>query len=477
MRMHGLCPFALMVAALAVAQAGCGRPRCDAFGKRMSECLGMPEAQGRSSCDDLARKTPGWRPNRCLSEDSCDGFMECITESVKARKPLADPGTGSTTPPITPVKAPVPATIVPILPARATTMKDLLDGERPADGTTLEFEGVVLFDTVHRFSQTGKDDRYFVLAVAQDSAYLARVAELKARMGEITEDVARLPKLVKKEKEFNEVLDRFNGFADEVEGLRPDLSGAVAIELAGFESVSGRHDWKTIWEQSDSPAMPMWLGLPDVPFQLPPMPDFPTIEGAEARMDALEASDPPDLSAELPNLGLIFVSSFDGPGVRKYNKLVRRFNAEVLRRRAYQSLVLAEELMILGLALDGTLGGDRITVTAYVAPEPDFGGKALFEGPGKGPAFFLVEHPPAGKNIASAHYAKTSVLLSTYPTGVAVYVDGTAACTTPCVLPQLDVGRKLVITGEAKMYQPMKAVLVVEPEPSGFKKFKHLFAK
>lgn len=69
-----------------------------------------------------------------------------------------------------------------------------------------------------------------------------------------------------------------------------------------------------------------------------------TVDKAGEQLRSLSRENPPDLSKSLPDLDRIRINRRNPEEVRKYNELVKLFNAELWRRRKYRAKLLLEAL-------------------------------------------------------------------------------------------------------------------------------------
>jgi hypothetical protein len=209
-------------------------------------------------------------------------------------------------------------------------------------------------------------------------------------------------------------------------------------------------------------------------------PQFAAVASFEVANDILanlEAQDPPDLTASMPDLSMLGLGLgyFSPAGeVRKYNKVVARFNREVGRRRRFMARRAPLELA--GLAA-------QLRALSARTPEHLVGGVMQ-------PAVLADrtldhDHAPSGKRVylhessgwAARYFARTSLLFLTDPPGAAIAIDGQSKGATPYLAADLPVGTRVQVTLTAAKHRTIERTVDVTAVPARFRAITEVMTK
>jgi hypothetical protein len=292
------------------------------------------------------------------------------------------------------------------------------------------------------------------------------------------------------------LLNRFTALNDRLKSLKADPKEAVAVELhaEGIERL--QVSWNTLVDECEGPGCKPRFSAPgnslfedlvsgkkprpelSLGFQPPPPAFDPCEEPFETReqlkcladkdsqLARLRAQDPPDLQESLPTLPKIHRFS-DERVINRYNAVVGRFNAELMRRQQALAQVLPSHVERLA-RLAAVLKGTKVTIHGVVEPLPELARKTYSKMLGTPPAASLRELGNGKETFASTFYEKARYCITSYPAGAEITFKGESVGRTPRCLEDIPFGRLFEITVKRAEYASVGlGPRRMEPSPDG----------
>ena len=325
---------------------------------------------------------------------------------------------------------------------------------------------------------TTSEDEHYVYLIPRGDDFLDRaelftqdVDEALGRFDELIKLTAS-PKAFKKQSnktEFQQVLQLYEGLGKRWSKLQPRSGNAVALLLHGFSPETFDVEWTKVDQQGGfGSRLPGYGSSPTlggvnagdfVAAPLVPTKEKPRfVSDAHSYMDELEALDPPDLDRDTPTLQYVFVDQSNGRAVRAYNKVVKRINREIRRRRAYMVHQLHGTLHVLRRRAARLADADPVSIVgARTTPSEGIRGMMEREDGGK-PRAFLREKP-GETSLAVQWKSRVDVVLTSIPTGAKVVVDGQALGKTPVLLAHQSVGESIRVELKKKGHVTVEEVV------------------
>ncbi len=362
-----------------------------------------------------------------------------------------------------------------------TTQGEILDGALEV-GTAVSFDAYLLPDTYIHTSEVetrliGESrtvERYCVLAVDADSTFEANIQRFIADLESFQAEVDELSGKLDDDGAFAAFEERRAKLVERAGEVEPLIGETVVIQLVGLDEVGRTMDWNRVHTSRSSPSYPYPTHRPFEPPKIPKFEYKPILalssdlEEADALMDAAEATDPPDLSLELPELTLSELDRWNSSKVRRFNRLVRRHNRELSRRRAYYVQLVPAELEMTAIALRHLIASEPIRIVGRLEAVPGEVRNTYRETSNTPPGWFVSElggeFPPAQAEITG----HTDLLVMSYPPGAELSVDGELRGTTPLVLDRLEPGSTMALSAELKGYETQGQELTVPSTPEMF---------
>jgi hypothetical protein len=346
----------------------------------------------------------------------------------------------------------------------------------------VQVQALLLTHSIIRTQENKEKPRYFMLAVDEDSLYAKAVTEFERDATTLATDLAA--QLKKKrgklpQKTLRELLSRFTALTERLKGLNIDPQEATPVELhpEGLERLA--ITWNTLVEECQGPGC---KPRPSAPGQLtlgsllsepkpselgfgfparPPIFDrcvepFETsvqlscLSEKELEVLRLGTQDPPRLDEPMPTLPKIH--EFAGSKViRRYNALVKRYNAELVRRQHALAQLLPSNVGRL-VRVAGVLRGQPVTLRGLVVPLPALAGKAFNKANGAVRTTSLREVAGGQPTFASAFYDKARYCITSQPPDAEVTVKGESVGRTPLCLENVPFSSLFEVTVKRSDY-------------------------
>jgi hypothetical protein len=415
--------------------------------------------------------------------------------------PGTGPGSGTssaeTAPAATPA-SPAQASPVPAAPFVPVSLQSVRTGQQPSSAR-VQVELFLLTHSIIRTRHNKEPERYFMLAVDQESQHAKAVDELERDANKLAKDIAvRLKKKQGRafQKALNELIPRFTALNDRLKSLKPDPKEAIAVELDSEGLKRLVVSWSTLVDECEGPGCMPQLRTPgDSLFQdlfagkksrselgfgfTPPPPTFDPCEeplvtreqlkclaDKDSQLARMKAQDPPQLEESMPTLPKIH-SFAEERVILRYNAVVGRFNAELLRRQKALAQVMPSYVERLA-RLAAMLRGPKVTIHGVVAPLPELARRSYTQMLGVSPTKSLRELGEGKETFASTFYEKARYCITSYPPGAEITFKGESVGRTPRCLDDVPFGRLFEITVKRAEYAPVGlGPRRMEPSPDG----------
>lgn len=339
------------------------------------------------------------------------------------------------------------------------TFADLVAGKAKPN-SVIAVDAVIVPEAIIRTEEA--QHHYYVLAVPKDAKYFQDVGKLADEADKLAPDVDKLARLVGNETKFIATSDKVTALSKRTQELEVDITGAIAIELADFSSIGSQGAFETVIHEG---------GIYDV--NMANMANIANmgrmcagIPCAEDDLAAMEKKDPPDLDAPMPDLSMVQMSisgwNPDPNEVDRYNRIVGRYNREITRRRKYVAMMMPGELAKVRASLHELATRPTEHLVGKVAALPDLAQRTLDKIHGGHPPRFVIETSGADA-IAKHFYANERFLVSSYPSGADVTINGAAVGKTPVVAGPFPVGKGVDLSMTLKGYDPVQDNVPVTP--------------
>jgi len=351
----------------------------------------------------------------------------------------------------------------------------------------VEVEAFLLTHSLIRTQENKESQRYFMLAVDEQSHYAKAVDELERDATKLATDITSQLKKKKKGKPFrkalSELLTRFNALVDRLKGLNIDPKEAIAVELhaEGLERLSV--PWNTLVDECQGagckPQFPAAGGslfqsltsdpkpARDLSFGFTqPQPSWDPCEeplethkqlqclaDKNSELARLRALDPPQLEESMPVLPKIHWFAEDKV-IRRYNAVVHRYNAEASRRQQALAQLLPTNVGRL-VRLAAGLKGTKFTLRGVVVSLPDLARKTYSMKLGAVPTTSLRELGQGKETFASTFYEKARYCITSYPPGAELTLKGESVGRTPRCFDAIPFGRLFEMTVKRDGYPPV----------------------
>jgi hypothetical protein len=175
----------------------------------------------------------------------------------------------------------------------------------------------------------------------------------------------------------------------------------------------------------------------------------PTLAEVAAAIGKLEGEVPPSLDSDLPDMDRVKDRLESQSEVDRYNELVPRFNAELIRRRRFSAQSMLEVALAWRAAARRLLSEPERTLRAeIISPAYVLGSgfRRMKQSPG---SEVVAERMPSEETFAARYYERTTIFLTSYPNGATVKVDGKRVGVTPLEIPDREVGGEARGRGES----------------------------
>jgi len=368
-------------------------------------------------------------------------------------------------------QAPPPAKKAPAPAAGGTVTFDAVRGGKLPAGRNVEFPAILLPPTVVQTQSAGKT-RYFVLAVKKDSSYMQSVAEGVKLLRE--QGFAKV-------KEAATVLADDEGFrrlSNELDQLLKTATGekigrtsavppeeAIVVEVSGMDAVATAYKWETIFDKQ-SPITPSQLSVPPPVF--PSAQGYPGFAEDSVRRELVNLSHtrPPDLSRRLPDFGSQRQFE-DERTLESYNAAVELFNVELQRRRQHAVSLTEQDLQLAIERLEHVLALEEQPLSATVIAKADIAAETYSRIHGRAPTAYVRERARPEATFAKRYFAKSHLLITSYPNGAAITLDGRELGTAPCIARDLAVGKAVKLVASKPGHKPREWSEKITAQPSG----------
>ena len=232
-------------------------------------------------------------------------------------------------------------------------------------GQRVTFDGVFVPEFLIQTESTEESTQQYGLVVAQDDPYLQELAKIADELDGMAKKAARMGKLVKREKKFLAMIKEYEGIVGRVNGARVDVTKAAAIALRDFGMVSLDVSFETVLREGSFSDFQL------EPIEIPKL-DLATVKSVNSDLAELERESPPNVKSSMPNIGAVLPPlGFDAAEVRRYNRMVTRFNKELMRRRKYLAHVLPAQCAGLAHAMRKLAQRAPQAITATVRDTAD----------------------------------------------------------------------------------------------------------
>ncbi|MFO0616889.1 MAG: PEGA domain-containing protein [Polyangiaceae bacterium] len=295
--------------------------------------------------------------------------------------------------------------------------------------------------------------QYFVLAVANDSPFLADVSALDGDLVALGKEALGASKIVSDDKAFAALVAKVVDAQKRVQALHPtNGSDTIAIELAAFEESGAKPKWVTLIDDRPDSMLRLFGHVPGLEeLHIPPM-QIPGM--ARSTLERLAAEDPPDLEKPMPNID----------DELNRDALVEPYNKELMRRRAYLADTLPGDVEELRCAVR-VLGGVDRQIILERTQVSELAARTYQQSYGFEPAGFDRE---AGGSFAKDYFATTTVLVNSFPNGADVTLNGAAVGKTPLVLDKQKVAAPFALTVSQKGFDPAEENAALDVSANGF---------
>lgn len=250
--------------------------------------------------------------------------------------------------------------------------------------------------------------------------------------------------------------------------LRPG-DGLAAIELAGAAELTDIYNWRTMIDDSaDAGRL-----LPGPESDSPPSwttPRYETIPGARTKLEALAQREPPSLDSPLPDVESIIVNRFNAAEVRGYNRLARLYNEEARRRRVYAAQRMEADIILMLAVIENQLMAEPHSVEARVLAEHDLGSRTFRESYGLAPRVY-VQEMNGSISFVERYHSRVDLLLTSYPSGARVSIDGEHVGKTPYLMRDVAVGTTIDLALDKRKHETFTEQLTVEASSLGVTRF------
>jgi hypothetical protein len=314
------------------------------------------------------------------------------------------------------------------------------------EGQRVEFPAVILPVALLRIEPEDESRYHFyTLAVPKGGHLFRRLQRVERHVTGWIEKHADLEAGADDLQRYVEGRDAFERLAEGMEHAFwvPSEDRPIAVRLQGFEGIAHRTEWESLeFRPPDTMAsardfMERWRRERES--------EGPTLAEVAAAIGKLEGEVPPSLDSDLPDMDRVKDRLESQSEVDRYNELVPRFNAELIRRRRFSAQSMLEVALAWRAAARRLLSEPERTLRAeIISPAYVLGSgfRRMKQSPG---SEVVAERMPSEETFAARYYERTTIFLTSYPNGATVKVDGKRVGVTPLEIPDREVGGRLEV--------------------------------